>query len=229
MQPMSTKPSSTKPSRAQKPAAKRSYDSSRRKRQAAQTRSEVLSAAMTLFNDSGWAGTTIAAIAEAAGVAVETIYSGFGSKKALLRAAADAGIVGDAEPVAYIDRPEFDQLGLGTMRERMGAGTALLANTHQRSAGVWRAVQDAAENDEELAAWALEAGERRRLDTGRSLERMLERTLDGPMLDVLWVLYGPETYRKLVHERGYTRAEYQACIAEATVRMLGEDLALLDG
>lgn len=48
------------------------------------------------------------------------------------------------------------------------------------------------------------------------------------MADLLWVLYGPETYRKLVHDAGQSRLEYQRRIAEATVRILGEDLSILD-
>ena len=54
--------------------AKRTYNSSRRTLQAAQTRDEVVRAAIALFRDTGWAGTTLAAIAEPAGVSVETIY-----------------------------------------------------------------------------------------------------------------------------------------------------------
>ncbi len=66
------------------PTTKRSYNSSRRTLQAAQTRDEVLRAATELFRETGWAGTTLAAIAERAGVSVETVYKGFGSKKGLL-------------------------------------------------------------------------------------------------------------------------------------------------
>lgn len=65
-------------------------------------------------------------------------------------------------------------------------------------------------------------------DTGLSLERVFERKVEGSVLDVLRVLYGPATYRKLVHEAGHLRAEYQRCIAEATLRMLGVDLSALD-
>ena len=43
-----------------------------------------------------------------------------------------------------------------------------------------------------------------------------------------WVLYGPDTYRKLVQELRQSRAEYQRCIAEATLRLVGEDVSLLD-
>src|SRR6187401_936607 len=120
--------------------AKRSYNSSRRTLQAAQTREEVLRAASRLFSDTGWAGTTLAAIAEEAGVSVETIYNGFGSKKALLREAMDVAVVGDTEPLAYIERPEFAALGEGTLAERTARGVATVTVIHERSAGIWQAI-----------------------------------------------------------------------------------------
>jgi AcrR family transcriptional regulator len=233
MQAMTTKNPAKKPVAKAKAGvksqpAKRAYNSTRRKRQAAETRAEVLDAAVVLFNESGWAGTTVAAIAEAAGVAVETVYSGFGSKTALLRDAADASVVGDADPVPFIERPEFRQMGEGPFVDRLRTGINVVTDTHERSAGVWRALHDAAEGDEELAAWALDAEHRRRLDVGRSLERIFDRSIESSVVDVLWVLYGPETYRKLIHELRQSRSEYQRCIAEATLRMLGADVSLLD-
>jgi AcrR family transcriptional regulator len=201
---------------------KRSYDSSRRKRQAEQTRSEVLVAAMQLFNTRGWAETTLADIAEAAGVAVETIYKGFRSKKQLVRDAMDAAVVGDADPVPFVERDPFLGLGEGTRTERLRAGMDILADTHARSAGVWRACGEAAAGDDELETWMREGDQRRRIDIVRSLERIFEHPIIGPMVDAIWVLYGPEAYWQLVHVMGHSRAEYQAVLAEATLRLLGE-------
>ena len=44
----------------------RAYNSARRTRQAAQTRQDVIDAAIALFTTAGWAGATVAAIAERA-------------------------------------------------------------------------------------------------------------------------------------------------------------------
>ena len=132
---------------------KRAYDSSRRTRQAAQTRGEVLAAAVTLFNEQGWAATTLADVAEAAGVAVETIYSGFGSKKGLLRAAMDVAVVGDAAPVPFSEREEFLRLGRRTARRPSRAAAAVTAEIHERSSGVWHAIVVAAAGDAEVETW----------------------------------------------------------------------------
>ena len=220
---MSAKKSASPTSTAARPK-KRTYDSSRRKRQAEQTRGEVLVAAMELFNTRGWAETTLADVAEAAGVAVETIYNGFRSKKQLVRDAMEVAIVGDAEPVAFVEREPFRNLAEGTRAERLHAGMEIVADTHARSAGIWRALGEAAAGDEELEAWMREGDDRRRLDIVRSLERIFERPVSGPMVDVLWVLYGPETYWTLVHDAGLSRAEYMAALAEATLRLLGESI-----
>jgi len=184
----------------------------------------VLTAAMELFNTRGWAETTLADVAEAAGVAVETIYNGFTSKKQLVRDAFEVAVVGDAEPVPLAERDRFQLLGEGTRAERLQSAMDFLADSYERSAGVWRALGDAAAGDDELEAWMLEANHRQRLDTVRGLERIFERPMAGPMIDVIWMLYGPETYWKLVRVLGLSRPEFQRTLTEATLRLLGEDV-----
>jgi AcrR family transcriptional regulator len=51
-----------------------------------QTRRAIVAAALELFRRRGYVATTIEAIAEAAGVAVSTVYYAFGSKLEILRA-----------------------------------------------------------------------------------------------------------------------------------------------
>ncbi|HKV86761.1 MAG TPA: helix-turn-helix domain-containing protein [Candidatus Dormibacteraeota bacterium] len=59
---------------------KRTEQPDLRSEHAAATRSRVLRAAKKLFAEKGYAATTIAALADEAGVAVQTLYSAFGSK-----------------------------------------------------------------------------------------------------------------------------------------------------
>src|SRR5262249_48297937 len=134
-------------------SSKRSYNSTRRSRQAAQTREEILTAAIALFSESGWAGTTLAAIAERAGVAVEAIYAGFGSQKARRRVACDVAVAGDTADIPVADRPEALRLGEGTTDERLRAAAALSAMVHQRTPGVIRALKEAARGDAEVEQW----------------------------------------------------------------------------
>lgn len=202
-------------------APRRRYNSSRRALQAAQTRRDVLEAAIELFSTSGWSSTTLAAIAAKAGVAVETVYSGFGSKKALLRAAMEVAVVGDTEPVPLAQREEFQRLSRGPTKERLGAAVALATEINVRTAGIWRAIVEAATADEELEAWRLELDRNRRVDLKRGLEQVLGRSVEGPILEIIWALTGPDVYRKLVIDAGMTQKTYEECLAEAITRLTG--------
>ena len=84
----------------------RRYDSTRRQAQARATRLRIIEAATDLFVTHGYAATSIAAIADAADVAPQTIYAAFGTKAGLLGAAVDVAMAGDDEPIAIIDRPD---------------------------------------------------------------------------------------------------------------------------
>jgi AcrR family transcriptional regulator len=211
---------STGKNSATKPKAPRRYTNTRRTAQAAQTRADVLAAAVELFDEQGWTATTIAAIAERAGVAPETVYSGFGSKKKLLQQAADTTVVGDAEPVPLFDRPEVQALATGDMDDRYRRAMAILAATHERGARGWRACEEAAAGDEEMAAWRLEKIEGRRLDTTRSLGLILGFDLDPITVDLLMVLYSSETYLFLAEDCGWTSEQYQQRVLDATLAII---------
>lgn len=87
-----------------KPRTKRAYNSSRRKEQALQTRRQIVEAARNLFIARGYAGATIEAIAQEAGVAPETVYAAFGNKRAILAKLIDVSLVGDDRPIPLFDR-----------------------------------------------------------------------------------------------------------------------------
>jgi AcrR family transcriptional regulator len=79
-----------------KPRPRRRYNATRRQAQGAQTRQDILTAAHQLFLERGYAGTTLAAIAQAAGVVVKTIYRAYGSKAELFKAVVRAAVAGGA-------------------------------------------------------------------------------------------------------------------------------------
>jgi AcrR family transcriptional regulator len=70
-----------------------------RRDRARATRLRITKAAYTLFCDRGYAGTTMSDVAEAAGVAVQTVYFTFHTKSELLSRAYDFAVLGDGEPV----------------------------------------------------------------------------------------------------------------------------------
>jgi AcrR family transcriptional regulator len=78
--------------------SRRTYNSPLRADQAQQTRRRVLESAKRLFVENGYAATTVAAVAEAAGVSPETVYQSVGGKRGLLEGVMD--ITGPHESAA---------------------------------------------------------------------------------------------------------------------------------
>src|ERR1043166_1486341 len=85
--------------------SKRPYDSPRRRAQAEATRRDILRAAQRLFEQQGYAVTTMAQIADEAGVALKTVYLAFQTKSGLLRTLWNLLLRGDEHdrPVAERD------------------------------------------------------------------------------------------------------------------------------
>ena len=81
-------------------AVKRKYHSPLRADQSRRTRQRILEAAFALFAERGYAGTTIAAVAERAGVSHETVYGTAGGKRRLLEAVIELAIAGDEDGAA---------------------------------------------------------------------------------------------------------------------------------
>ncbi len=196
------KPMPTKSPNHRSPA-KRSYNSSRRHLQAAQTRDEVIrAAAVALFSGQRLVGHHARRDRRAAGVVVETIYNGFGSKKALLRAAMETAVVGDTEPIPYVERPEFLDLGMGDARRAHHPGVDLVTEIHERSAGVWQAIvrqPSARRRGRRLAARARARAPQRLQAQPRAHPGGPSTTSSSTMI---WILYRPETYLKLVADSG---------------------------
>jgi AcrR family transcriptional regulator len=200
---------------------RRPYRSDRRQQQAAQTRELVLAAATTLFAERGWSSTGMRDVARAAGVAVETVYSGFGSKTELLLAAIDVSVVGDAEPVALSQRPEFAAIGVGDLDERIAAAARLVCGINQRTWGLRRALDEAARSEPHLAARLRELEVRRRDNIRDGVELVVGRGVDDETLDGLWVVMGADVFHLLTHFGGRSVDDYERWLATTAGRLLG--------
>src|ERR1700754_3432351 len=89
---------------------KRAYNSPRRAEQAAATREAILDAAQRLFEEQGYATTSMAAIAKEAGVALKTVYLAFETKSGLLRALWHLRLRGDEDDVPIGERPWYREV-----------------------------------------------------------------------------------------------------------------------
>lgn len=68
-----------------------------------------------------------------AGVAVETVYAGFGSKRDLLLAAVDVAVVGDDLKIPLAQRDSAIGLGVGTPSERVDKAARMSAAISTRT------------------------------------------------------------------------------------------------
>jgi AcrR family transcriptional regulator len=180
------------------------YHSPLRAKQAAETRRAIIDAAITLFGDRGWAATTMPMIASTAGTAVDTIYSTFGSKSALMMAAIEVAIVGDDEEAAMIDRADFALLGKGRRADRLRAGVRYTVGVYQRSVPILKALQEAAASDEAARKRLAQYDEDRRNVTAAGLALILGGAVPEKVVDAMWALTSPEVFVYLTEGRGWS-------------------------
>jgi AcrR family transcriptional regulator len=195
------------------PEAKRAYRSERRTQQARETRRVIRDAARRLFQEHGYAGTSIASIAEEAGVAPETVYATFKNKRALLLEIEDTLIVGDDAEVPLFARPYVEEARKEpNQRRRLRILMTHGLHAVARSAQLADVVHSAAASDPELAAVYNERKRARHGDVRRFVGLVAEA---GPLkldfdeaVDVTYALTGPEIYNLLVGDLGWSMERY---------------------
>lgn len=199
---------------------RRRYDSSLRAKRAEETRATIVSAATALFTSNGWANTGMREVARDAGVAVETLYSHYSSKRKLLDAVVDQAVVGDDEPLAVAERPEFLAMGRGRRADRLAAAASLVASIHDRSAPFAKLVREAATTDDEVAGLLGATRERQRNDVEAGLTLIVGRPPSEDERDGAWAIVSPEVYLLLVEGSGWSLDQYQRWISETLARIL---------
>lgn len=201
-------------------AVRRPYRSRLRDQQTEQTRRAVVQAAHDLFVAKGWAATGMREVAAAAGVAVETVYSHFASKRGLLRAVLDAAAAGDDAPLPLAQRAEFVAMGHGRRPARVRAAAQLVTAVHVRTAGVATLLRQAAPADDEIAEMLQATRDRQRRDVATALELVLGRPATAAERDGVWAIVSPEVYLLLVEESGWAPEQFEEWIAATLERAI---------
>ena len=197
---------------------RRVYRSPLRARRAAETRLALLEAARRLFTASGWTRTGMRDVAAEAGVATETLYAYFSSKRELLQAVVDLAVVGDDQPIALAERAEFAAIGQGTRETRINAATRLLTGVHVRTAAFAKVLREAANNDQEIADLLKATRERQRRDVTAAVDLIIGGEVGETDRDGVWALTSPEVYLLLVESSGWTVDQYEAWMSEMLER-----------
>jgi AcrR family transcriptional regulator len=204
----------------------RSYRSAARQEQARATRRRILTAAAALFSRQGYADTTVAQVAEQAGVSVDTLYASVGRKPQILLAVHDMALGSADEPIPALQR---DYVAAVRRAEGARAKIQLYAEALGRilpdAVPLSDALRIAAIGDPECrAVW--DALNERRAANMLLLAADLRATgeiradlSDGDVAHLVWSMNSPEYYL-LVTGRGHTPEQYAALVADVWIRTL---------
>jgi TetR/AcrR family transcriptional regulator, regulator of autoinduction and epiphytic fitness len=203
---------------------RRRYNSERRRQQAQQTRGLVLDAAAGLFVERGYEGTSMAAIADRAGVSVETVYGHFGNKRRLLGDLMQRAVRGDESAAVPQQTVPQALTAVTDQREQLRLFAADIAPRLERAAPLVAVIAGAARSDPELAALL----ERLHGDRLRNLGVLVDAlTAHGQLrlpadqaLETVWALTSPELHQLLVRQRGWTARRYREWLATSLAELL---------
>ena len=201
--------------------SRRPYRSALRTEQARQTRARMLDAAQQVFAERGYASSTMEAIAAEAGVAVDTVYAGFGSKRGLLAALMDVRVGGDDQPVELLVRSGPQEVRRDPdQRRQVQAFAKDITWIIERARPVDDIMRGAAAVDSEIAALRSRIQEQRFQNLLKFVSWV---TANGPLrgamsresaAGIVWALTSPEMHRLLRVDRGWTAQRYADWLAE---------------
>lgn len=195
----------------------RRYDASRRRADAARTRARVLEVAERLLLADGYAATSVAAIARAAGVSAELVYKTFGGKAGLVREILYRSLLGSG-PVPAPDRSDAVAATDVDARTLLAEWAQLATEVAPRGSPVMLLVRAGAASDGDLADLLehmhAQRLERMDLNARRLIAHAGVRSDLGveQIRDVLWSYSSEEVYDLLVLRRGWSVDAYREFI-----------------
>lgn len=200
-----------------------------RAQRVARTEAELIDAARSLFLEHGYVATTLAQIAQQAGVAARTVYVRFGTKASLFRRVIDQALVGDAEPIDVAHRPRsHDAMTAETLAERIEAMADVSIGIAERAGALFEVAAQAEGLEPELAE-AAQAGRHATAELCRSIwdraaaDGLLAEGLDPVGLAVATdVLICADTIVHLRRAHGWSAAAHRSLIVETLAALTRE-------
>lgn len=187
----------------------------------------MLAAGRFLFVEKGYAATSVAEIARAAGVNADTVYATVGRKPQLLRALIESAISGTDDAVPAEQRDYVAQIRASPdAPTKIAVYAEAIGRIQPRMAPIFMSLLEAARTDADCAAlWAeisaRRAGNMRAFAADLRATGALRSDLsDDEVADIVWSLNGPEYYQLLVGERGWTATRFAAWLRDAWTRLL---------
>ncbi len=184
----------------------------------------MVAAAGQRFLEAGYGATTIAEVARAAGVAVQTVYSSVGGKADLLIEVVNRTVAGDDRDVMLLDREWMTALRAEPdPRRQVRIFADEMTSIGARVVPLFLMMRAAAAGDPEVAA-AWQRSVEVRWQTMRAVVSALHGVRPGlggeRAVDLVWAIASPETYDLLALQRGWSPADVAAWIADAIVAAL---------
>jgi AcrR family transcriptional regulator len=202
--------------RAVKPP-RRTYRSRLRADQAQETRRRVLEAALQLFVERGYAGTTVAAVADQAGVSPETIYLALGGKRGLLEGVMD--VTGPHGSVAEDDQWWHMVAQLPSASERLDKMVEYSCRILARTRPIHAVIRGAADKEAFAAAMGRRLLQERLNNQTERIRHYLGDQL-RPGLSVAeageryCALASPELYHVLTVDFGWTADQHREWLTQ---------------
>lgn len=181
---------------------------------------QILDAVDELCSTIGYQATTLKAIADRAGVSVQSV-SLAGSKASLLVGAYERAFSGTEGAESLAARPEMAAIMAGRDTSiAVNRWLSYVAEANERTAALYPALVTAAQLDPLAGAALADLNSRRSADmqlaTAWCIERgLLDASHDDNVADKLGLIVGPEVYGYLVTDRGWDLSSYQAWMLEA--------------
>jgi len=207
-------------------SSRRVYRSPLRSEQAIATRRRLLTAAGECFAQNGYAGTSLRAIAERAGVSVETVQLN-GPKADLLLGAFEQLFVGEEGrgPLLELDavRPI---LQLTEPAEFVEAMVGFMVGPMIQSSALATAIEAAALSDPKIAQPLRELGAHARSDArdavvfAKSIGGVSSGRSIDDVSDELWFVMRPPHFLQLSQILGWTTEQYQAWLLRSVQALL---------
>jgi AcrR family transcriptional regulator len=205
------------------PTAKRAYASPLREKAAARTREAILQAAAELFGRRGYGLVTVADIAAAAGVSSKTVFASIGSKREIMDRIVDAGVA-----ASRYEEAMRQLLELRTPREVLAALAAGTRAGNESQFTVHEAIRLALPVHEDGAAlWERATRSYRAAlsDAATTFTCLTPRPRYGAKetADLLWLWFGPDAWRALVAEAGWSWDRAETVIRETAIAALYDE------
>jgi AcrR family transcriptional regulator len=208
----------------------RPYRSQLRAEQAQRTRTRITEAARALFLERGFAATTIAAVAQQAGVAPETVYAIYRSKSGLLEGVVRSAVFREGEPMEVLEAGWVQELlGLPDLPAQIASLARHTAQTVALTSPIYATLAGAGTGASEIGELQRKFREIRfnsqaaviaAIATGETVRPGL--TVDEAA-DTFSALASPELHHILTTDRGWSQARYARWLEQTTKTALLPD------